>query len=133
MVSRSLVRWGVLAISLLAPALGFTQQRVSVEVIASGLTSNTTSAAVAAPNGRKSFSGTVVCSSGACTQTQAIYGTNAPTADLTKAVLLCTLTLADTPSDFDACPVVTAAFARYFVVTSNTTGTNASGAIYVSY
>jgi hypothetical protein len=73
----------------------------------------------------------VECTSGACAQTIEIYGTNYPTA--VKGVLLCTITLSDTTADYDACPVVTAAFPRYYVISSGTSGTNATGAVYVAY
>lgn len=115
-----------------APALAPAQQRVTVEPIATGITTNTTSAlAKGIPNGRKTFVGQVECSSGACVQTQAIYGTNYPTA--VNGVLLCTLTLSATPRDDDACPVITAAFTNYYVVTTSTSGTAATGAVYVAY
>lgn len=118
---------------VLAPVLAEAQQRVTVQVIAAGITTNTTSAAKEVPNGPKTFTGQVVCSSGACVQTQAIYGTNGPGATVANAMLICTITLTATTSDFDACAVTEVAYARYFVVTTSTSGTNATGAVYVAY
>ena len=109
------------------------QTTVVVRPISTGITTNTTSGVVNVPNGRKTFSAFVTCSAGACTQTLAIYGTNLPTATVAQSALICTITLSGTSTDFDACPVVTAAFARYFVVTTSTTGTGATGALYVAY
>jgi hypothetical protein len=114
-----------------AQTVGVTGARVTVIPIATNLTTNTTSAVVEVPNGPKSVTGIVECTSGACTQTQAIYGTNYPTA--VNGILLCTITLTATTRDDDACPVITAAFSRYYVVTTNTSGTAATGAVYVAY
>lgn len=123
----------VLALLLALAAPAAAQLKVTVKPISTGITTDTTSGVVSVPNGAKSVSGFVTCSAGACTQTQAIYGTNLPTATVAQAVLLCTITLSGTSTDFDACPVITAAFARFFVVTTSTTGTNATGAVYVAY
>ncbi len=102
--------------------------------IAAGMTSNTTSALVAAPAGTKTFYGRVTCSSGACTQTQAIYGDQDDDSGTdTDGILLCTLTLSGTPTHQDACPATTANFPYFYVVTTNTTGTSASGDIYANY
>lgn len=126
-------RYGlVLAGLLLALASGAgAQSRVTVHPVATGITTDTTSAVVEAPNGRKTFFGQVECTAGACTQTQAIYGTNYPSA--VKGVLLCTIVLTATTADYDACPVITAAFPRYYVITTSTSGTSATGAVYVAY
>lgn len=99
--------------------------------VASGVTTNTTTASLAVPSGSKSFYGQVVCSSGACTQTQALYGDIDD--DEANGILLCTLTLSGTTRAQDACPVITAAFSYYYVVTTNTTGTSATGAVYAMY
>lgn len=107
---------------------------VQVDVIASGIATNTTSGVSelsAGVNGNKSFYGEVVCTAGACTQTQAIYGVHTGTA--ANGILICTLTLSGTPRAQDACPVATAAFKRYYVTTTNTTGTAATGGVYVGY
>jgi len=100
-------------------------------IVASVITTNTTSAAGIVPVGSKTFYGQVVCSSGACTQTQAIYGDI--DSDAANGILLCTLTLSGTTRTQDACPVVTANFSYYYVVTTATTGTSATGAIYAMY
>jgi len=124
----------VLFLCTLIPYLASAQNaRVTVVPLSTGITTDTTSAVVDIPNGRKSVSGYVSCTAGACTQTQAIYGTNGTTATVAKAQLLCTLTLSGTSTDYDTCPVITAAFARFFVVTTSTTGTNATGVVYVAY
>jgi len=104
---------------------------VTSVTIASGVTTNTTSTAVAGVPGTKTFWGQVVCSSGACTQTQAIYGDQDNNA--ANGVLLCTLTLSGTPRAQDVCAGSTAAYPYYYVVTTNTTGTAATGAVYVNY
>jgi hypothetical protein len=105
---------------------------VQTKVLTSGVTTNTTSALVKnIPNGAKTFFGEVACSSGTCTQTQAIFGTLYATA--INGVLLCTITLSATTRAQDACPAVTAAFPNVYVITTNTTGTAATGAIYVLY
>ena len=124
----------LLSLALLSGVLpADAQLKVTVKPITTGVTSDTTSAPVAVPNGPKSVSGFVTCSAGACTQTQAIYGTNLATSTVAQAALLCTITLSGTSTDFDACPVITAAFARFFVITTSTTGTAATGAVYVAY
>lgn len=124
----------VLFLVTLVPFLASAQNaRVVVMPLSTGITTDTTSGVIDVPSGRKTVSGFVTCTAGACTQTQAIYGTNLPTATVAQAQLLCTITLSGTSTDFDACPVITAAFARFFVVTTSTTGTNATGAVYVSY
>ena len=121
----------VLASLLLAVAASAgAQARVTVMPVTTGVTTDTTSAVVEIPNGRKTFFGQVECTSGSCIQTQAIYGTNYTTA--VKGVLLCTLTLTATTADYDACPVITAAFPRYYVISTSTSGTAATGAVYVA-
>lgn len=98
--------------------------------VTSAVTTNTTSTAVAVPTGSKTFYGQVV-GTGAVTQTQAIYGDIDN--DAANGILLCTLTLSGTTRTQDACPVVTANFTYYYVTTTNTTGTSATGAIYAMY
>ena len=122
----------VIAGLVLALAVGASaQNRVTVLPVTTGVTTDTTSGVVEIPNGRKTFFGQVECTSGACVQTQAIYGTNYTSA--VKGVLLCTLTLTATTADYDACPVITAAFPRYYVITTSTSGTAATGGVYVAY
>lgn len=99
--------------------------------VAEDLTTNTTSTAQSVTADRKSFYGQVVCSSGTCTQTQAIYGDL--DSDAANGILLCTLTLSGTTRAQDACPVITATFLYYYVITTNTSGTSATGTIYVMY
>ena len=100
--------------------------------LAVNVTTNTTTSTVSSVlSGIKSVYGEVVCSSGACTQTQAVYGSATPTAE--NGILLCTLTLSGTPRAQDACAPFTAAFQYYYVVTTNTTGTAATGAIYALF
>ena len=98
--------------------------------IVSGVTTNATSTAVGAPIGAKSFYGQVV-GTGAVTQTQAIYGDTDN--DAANGILLCTLTLSGTTRAQDACPVITANFPYVYVITTSTTGTGATGAVYVMY
>ena len=104
---------------------------VQTLTIASGVTTNTTTAAVAGVSGTKTFWGEVVCSSGACAQTQAIYGDRDN--DGANGVLLCTITLSGTTRTQDACAVSTAAYPYYYVVTTATSGTSATGAVYAFY
>lgn len=99
--------------------------------LAAGVTTNTTSVAVKIPSaGYKTFYGKVV-GTGAITQTQAIYGD--VDNDGANGILLCTLTLSGTTRAQDACPVITAAFNFYYIVTTATTGTSATGAVYAMY
>lgn len=99
--------------------------------LASSVTTNTTSTAVAGLRGNKTFWGEVVCSSGACAQTIAIYGDRDN--DAANGVLLCTLTLSGTPRAQDVCAGSTAAYPYYYVVTTGTSGTSATGAVYALY
>lgn len=98
--------------------------------LASSVTTNTTSAAVALPVGYKTIYGQVV-GTGSVAQTQAIYGDIDN--DAANGVLLCTLTLSGTTRAQDACPVITANFSYYYVVTTATSGTSATGAVYAMY
>jgi hypothetical protein len=99
-------------------------------LIAGGLTTNTTSAAVIGTSGPKSFYGQVV-GTGAVTQTQAIYGDIDN--DAANGILLCTITLSGTTRTQDVCPVVTANFSYLYVITTNTTGTGATGSVVATY
>ncbi len=129
-----------LLMSLLALGLlwaGLAQASVKTQTIAANLTTNTTSTATVAEVAAgdnpapKSFFGQVVCSSGACAQTQAIYGD--VDNDGANGILLCTLTLSGTPRAQDACPVMLSTFAYYYVVTTGTSGTAARGDVYAMY
>lgn len=97
----------------------------------SAATANATTAAFTAPVGDKTFFGQVT-GTGAVTQTQAIYGSEDNAFDATLDPLLCTITLSGTTSKGDACPITRVNFPFYFVVTTNTTGTGATGAVYVN-
>lgn len=100
--------------------------------MASAVTTDTTSAAVALPVGSKSIYGSVT-GTGAITQTQKIYGGITSGVTSTTGILLCTLTLSGTTAVYDACPVMTANFLYYIVVTSSTSGTSASGTVTAMY
>lgn len=128
MTPRSRFIW-ILMLCLLVPSVTWAASQM--EVVARNLTTNTTTAIFTVPSGYKSFHAEAVCSSGACTQTIAINGTFAPTA--TNGILLCTITLSGTPRAQDACPVITAEFPWYYIVTTATTGTGASGTTSVGY
>ena len=103
--------------------------------MASAVTTNTISAAVALPVGSKSIYGSVA-GTGAVTQTQAIW--SGLTSGFTPTVagggvLLCTIVLSGTTFTGDQCPVITAPGLFYKVVTTNTTGTSASGTVTAMY
>ena len=102
---------------------------VQTLTIASGVTTNTTSSAVAGVSGTKTIWGEVVCSSGACAQTQAIYGARENGA--ANGLLLCTLALSGTARAQDVCTGVTADYPYLYVITTNTSGTAAEGGTYV--
>lgn len=134
-MTRRLGCLSLLAIGLLWMGVAFGY--VAVQPLAVNVTTNTTSTALPAEvadthNPRvKTFWGQVVCSSGACTQTQAIYGD--VDADGANGVLLCTLTLSGTPRAQDVCAGSTAPYRYYYVVTTGTTGTAARGDVYAMY
>lgn len=116
----------------LAQDVSTTGAQIRAIALASGVTTDTTSAlAIAVPNGIKTFYGQVVCSSGACVQTQAIYGATSTVAS--NGVLICTITLSATTRDQAACSPVTSAFPFYYVVTTATSGTSATGGIHALY
>lgn len=100
--------------------------------MASAVTTDTTSTAVALPTGSKTIYGSVT-GTGSITQTQKIYGGITSGVTSTTGILLCTLTLSGTTAVYDACPVMTANFLYYIVVTSATTGTSASGTVTAMY
>ena len=97
--------------------------------VASAVTTNTTSTAIALPTGLKTFYGQVV-GTGSVTQTQAIYGD--VDNDAANGVLLCTITLSGTTRTQDTC-LSQAAYSFYYVITTATTGTSATGAVYAMY
>jgi len=127
--------WSVvcLAMVLLAGltwAAGTGRPGAELTPLVTGVTTNTTSPAKAIPFGYKSIYGQVV-GTGAVTQTQAIYGDIDD--DAANGILLCTITLSGTTRTQDACPPFTANFIYYYVITTNTTGTGATGAVYAGY
>jgi len=103
----------------------------NTQVIATNVVADGTTSPVLTPSGAKSFYANVVCTNGACTQTVAIYGN--PINSNQNGLLLCTITLSGTPRAQDACPVVTANFTYTYTVITSTTGTGATGTIYVQY
>ena len=105
---------------------------VRTTTMASAITTDTTSAAVAIPTGSKTIAA-VLTGTGAITQTLAIRGSVDNTYTAAVDPLICTLTLSGTTAVGDACPVITANFAYYFIVSSSTTGTSASGVVYAMY
>lgn len=125
---------GSLLLGMCCATLSFADVRK--QTIASNITTNATSTAMPAEvaqshnPGPKSFYGQVV-GTGAVTQTQAIYGDIDD--DAANGILLCTITLSGTTRAQDACPVITAQFRYYYVITTNTTGTGATGAVYAMY
>lgn len=135
---RALLCSAFLAVSLLTASFVYADAiqpiagaPVQTRQLASGVTTNTTTTALGnMPNGVKTFYGEVVCSSGACTQTQTIFGTDYTTA--INGVSICVLTLSGTPRDQNKCQVPEA-FPYVYIITSVTTGTAAAGAIYVNY
>ena len=99
--------------------------------LCAGVTTDTTSTPVKIPStGYKTFHGKV-SGTGAVAQTQAIYGTMKSTA--IEGVLIATITLTSTTVDTDATSVVTANFPYYYVVTTSTSGTGATGEVHAIY
>jgi len=124
-----------LALLVLLASSSWASDTTQVITLGNDVTTDTTIAAQVVPNGMngyKSVYGQVVCSSGACTQTQKIYGTS-KLSDTTNGILLCTLTLSGTTRAQDACPVMQAVFVGFYLVTSNTAGTAASGSVILMY
>lgn len=99
--------------------------------LASAVTTNTTSTAVAGLRGTKTFYG-AVDGTGAVTQTQAIYGGLTSGVTSTTGELICTFTLSGTTHAHSVC-VSMAPYLFYIVVTTNTTGTSATGAVTAMY
>jgi hypothetical protein len=130
------LRWFGLVCLVLVLVAGLTYAQgtgrpgAEMKPLVLAVTTNTTSPAIAIPFGYKSIYGQVV-GIGAVTQTQAIYGDIDD--DAANGILLCTLTLSGTTRTQDACPPFTANFIYFYVVTTNTTGTAAIGAVYAMY
>ena len=98
--------------------------------LASGVTTNSTSTAVAGVPGVKTFWGEVA-GTGAVTATAAVYGARTSTA--ANGVLLATITLSDTTQAQDVATTSTANYPYYYVVTTNVTGTGATVHVEVFY
>lgn len=113
-------------------AISHVSYAANTQVVATNVTTDTTTAPVFTPSGAKSFYANVICTNdGACTQTVSIYGN--PIKSNQNGLLLCTITLSGTSRAQDACPVVTANFTYTYIVTTNTTGVGATGAVYAMY
>lgn len=100
-------------------------------VVASAITTDTTSTAVALPIGSKTLYGSVD-GTGAVTQTQKIYGGLTSGVTATTGELLCTFTLSATTHGHASCNVTTP-WLYYIVVSSSTSGTSATGVVTAMY
>lgn len=98
--------------------------------LASGVTTNTTSATVAGMTGNKTFWAEVV-GTGSLTATVTVYGCRTSTA--ANGVLLATLTLSGTTQAQDAAATSTASYPYYYVTTASVTGTGATVRVEVFY
>lgn len=103
---------------------------VTSMIVASGVTTNTTTTPVAGISGTKTFQW-VLTGTGAVTQNVVLKGSF--DSDGSNPTDLCTLTVSGTAPVVDACPPFTAPFPYLFVTTTVTTGTNASGTGKVGY
>lgn len=99
--------------------------------IAASVTTNATSTAVAGIRGTKTFYGSVN-GTGSVTQTQVIYGGLTSGVTSTTGEPVCTFTLSGTTHAHGVC-VSTSPWLYYIVVTTNTTGTGASGDVTAMY
>lgn len=118
------------AIVILLLSLAVQSSAANVLVVMENIVSNTTSTAVSLPASVKTLYAEVVCSAGACAQTQAVYCD--VNGDGANGDLLLTFTLSGTTR---AQKVVTyeAVCAYVYVVTTSTSGTGAKGAIYAMF
>ena len=104
---------------------------ISTILLASGITTNTTTAAVAGVAGNKTFWMEIV-GTGAVSVDIAIYGARVSNPTANELVLLCTKTgMASTDKKVDACATSTAPYPYYVVQTTNISGTSASVSVYV--
>ncbi len=103
--------------------------RQTTVTMGAAATANGTTAAFAVPVGVKTFYGQV-SGTGAVLQTQTIFGDVDNDAANGKAV--CVLVNSGTTRDQSSCRVDTP-FLYYYVVTTATSGTSATGAVYVAY
>lgn len=108
--------------------LGASGGTVTVQTIATAVTTNTTTAAVEIQSGIRTLWGEVVCSSGSCIQTQEWFGDRDN--DAANGISICTLTLNDTTRAQSSC-VVEGPYKYVYVKTTLTSGTGAAGAMYV--
>ena len=102
---------------------------VRITTMTSAVTTNTTSSAVAVPTGIKTFYGQVV-GTGSVTQTQEIYGD--VDNDAANGKLVCTIILSGTTRDQASCRT-DAPYTYYYITTTATSGTSATGAVYAMY
>ena len=84
------------------------------------------------PTGRKTFTGRITCT-GACVQTQKIYGTWRSTADNTLDDLVCTIVLNKATADQASCIPTETNFSYWYVTTTLTSGTTPLAGIFVQY
>jgi len=103
---------------------------VDILPLASGITSNTTSATTRGHIGSKTFWAEVV-GTGAVAVTVNIYG--ARTIAAANGVLLATLTLSGTTQAQDATPTSIAAYPYYYVTTTGISGTGATVRVEAFY
>ena len=106
---------------------------VQTLTIASGVTTNTTTAAVAGVSGYKTF-WMEVRGTGAVTATVTIYGARVANATISEMVALTTPTaLSGTTVAVNAAATSTAPYPYYYVTTENVTGTAATVLVEVFY
>lgn len=106
---------------------------VQTLTIASGVTTNTTTAAVAGVSGYKTF-WMEVRGTGAVTATVTIYGARVANATVDEMVALTTPTaLSGTTVAVNAAATSTAPYPYYYVTTENVTGTAATVLVEVFY
>ena len=103
--------------------------RQTTVTMGAAATANGTTAAFAVPTGIKTFVGQVV-GTGAVLQTQTIYGD--VDNDAANGIAVCVLVNSGTTRDQSFCRT-DAPFLYYYVVTTATSGTSATGAVYVAY
>ena len=103
--------------------------RQTTVTMGAAATANGTTAAFAVPTGIKTFYGQVV-GTGSVLQTQTIYGD--VDNDAANGIAVCVLVNSGTTRDQSFCRT-DAPFLYYYVVTSATSGTSATGAVYVAY
>lgn len=107
---------------------------VRQSIVASGITTNTTSAANTIYTGNKSVEGILVCNGGASTNCGITFelrgsAVNAPSA--TAGVSLCTTVIpTGLATRSEACPVFTANYSFYWIVTTGVAGTSPVLTIY---